>query len=77
MIVRLIRTGNVTVTPWSRRRALTWDQAHMRVFVAVLVFAMAAGIVGLVRSRRRRTAVPELNQHPERLEQMLDDTDDA
>jgi len=27
--------------------------------------------------RRRRNATPELNQHPERLEQMLDPTDDA
>jgi len=49
----------------------------MRVFVAVLVFAVAAGVVNLLRARRRRTAVPELNQHPERLEQMLDETDDA
>jgi len=49
----------------------------MRVFAAVLVFALAAGIVNLVRARRRRSAVPELNQHPERLEQMLDETDDA
>ena len=49
----------------------------MRVFVAVLVFALAAGIVSLVRARRRRAAIPELNQHPERLEQTLDDTDDA
>ncbi|HET7809416.1 MAG TPA: hypothetical protein VFL16_02470 [Steroidobacteraceae bacterium] len=49
----------------------------MRVFVAVLVFAMFAGVAHVVRTRRRRAAVPELNQHPERLEQMLDETDDA
>ena len=49
----------------------------MRVFVAVLVFAMAAGIVNLVRARRRRSAIPELNLHPERLDQTLDETDDA
>jgi len=77
MIGRVIRTGNVTVATWPRRRALTQDQAHMRVFAALLVFAMAAGIVNLVRARRRRAAVPELNQHPERLEQMLDESDDA
>ena len=49
----------------------------MRVFVAVLVVALAAGIVQWVRARRRRAEVPELNQHPERLEQTLDETDDA
>jgi hypothetical protein len=27
--------------------------------------------------RRRKSDVPELNKHPERLEQMLDETDDA
>jgi hypothetical protein len=30
------------------------------------------------RARRgRKTDIPELNKHPERLEQMLDETDDA
>jgi len=49
----------------------------MRLFAAVLVFAFVAGIVNMLRTRRRHDAVPELNQHPERLDQMLDRTDDA
>ena len=49
----------------------------MRLFVAVLVVATAVGIFNWIRARRRRAAVPELNQHPERLEQTLDETDDA
>lgn len=50
-----------------------------------LILPIAAGVIvaGLVvmaalRAKRRRAReVPELNQHPERLEQMLDPTDDA
>jgi hypothetical protein len=50
-----------------------------------LVISIAVGVLvavllplAAVRARRRRDrAVPELNQHPERLEQMLDSTDDA
>ena len=50
-----------------------------------VILPIAAGvlIVGLVafavlrRRRQRAREVPELNQHPERLEQMLDETDDA
>jgi hypothetical protein len=49
----------------------------MRVFAALLVFALAAGVINWLRARRHRAAVPELNQHPERLEQALDETDDA
>ena len=49
------------------------------------ILPIAAGVLiaGLIafavlRARRRRKMqVPELNQHPERLEQMLDETDDA
>lgn len=50
-----------------------------------LVISIAVGVLVAVllpvaasRARRRRErAVPELNKHPERLEQMLDSTDDA
>lgn len=41
---------------------------------ALVVVLVSAAII---RSRRRARNVPELNQHPERLEQMLDSTDDA
>jgi len=47
-----------------------------RVLVILLVAATMAGVVVLLRARRKHE-VPELNQHPERLEQMLDKTDDA
>jgi len=52
----------------------------VRLLTAVVIGGLVAGIVVLAlrRARRRRKSqVPELNQHPERLEQMLDDTDDA
>jgi hypothetical protein len=52
----------------------------LRVLVPVLVAAVLAGFVtGLVmRARRRKAdATPELHKHPERLDQMLDSTDDA
>ncbi len=55
-----------------------------RVLVFVLVAALIAGILarGNWRSRRAkieaaRDSTPELNKHPERLDQMLDPTDDA
>lgn len=53
----------------------------LRVLIPVLVGTIVAGmIVGFVmraRRRRRADATPELHQHPERLNQMLDPTDDA
>jgi hypothetical protein len=51
----------------------------LRTFVIVFASALAAGlIVGAVaRAHRRRIAPTELNEHPERLDQMLDPTDDA
>jgi hypothetical protein len=50
-----------------------------------LVMSIAVGVVvailipvTVLRARRQqRREVPELNKHPERLEQMLDSTDDA
>jgi hypothetical protein len=51
-----------------------------RIFITVVVGVAVAGFAALaiLRARRRRKSqVPELNQHPERLEQMLDETDDA
>jgi len=48
--------------------------------IAVAVVASGLVIVAVLRKRRRgksRRDIPELNQHPERLEQMLDSTDDA
>jgi hypothetical protein len=51
-----------------------------RILIPVLLAAIVAGVVaGIVRRRNRRRgdATPELHQHPERLNQMLDPTDDA
>jgi hypothetical protein len=51
--------------------------------LAVMIpFVLVCSIVGAVfgarwHSRRRGDATPELHQHPERLDQMLDPTDDA
>jgi hypothetical protein len=51
----------------------------LRVLLPVLVAVVAGFITGLVmRARRRKAdATPALHQHPERLDQMLDPTDDA
>jgi hypothetical protein len=46
------------------------------VFLATLVAGVVAGII-LRKNRRRGDATPGLHQHPERLDQMLDPTDDA
>jgi hypothetical protein len=44
--------------------------------IAAVVIALVAR--GLARSRRRTAdTTPELHEHPERLDQMLDPTDDA
>jgi hypothetical protein len=48
-----------------------------------VVFMLIATLVGLwarhalLEKRRRQAQLPELNKHPERLDQMLDPTDDA
>ena len=52
----------------------------MRMILPIAAGLLVAVLVGTAvrRARRRREPrVPELNQHPERLEQMLDPTDDA
>ena len=52
----------------------------MRVILPIAAGVLIAGWVAfavLRRRRKRARQVPELNQHPERLEQMLDRTDDA
>ena len=52
----------------------------MRVMVAIAVGVLVSGllVVAALRAKReRRRDIPELNKHPERLEQMLDETDDA
>jgi hypothetical protein len=51
----------------------------LRVLIPLFLGALVAGVVaGIVkRNRRRADATPELHQHPERLDQMLDSTDDA
>jgi cytochrome c-type biogenesis protein CcmH/NrfF len=50
----------------------------LRIAVPLIVLSLLAGAIVLVmRARRRRAQVSELNQHPERLEQMLDESDDA
>ena len=50
-----------------------------RLIVFILIGVLVAGLVArsVVRNRRRKAATTELNQHPERLDQMLDPTDDA
>lgn len=51
-----------------------------RVIVFILIAALIAGVVarGAIRARRvRQDSKPEINKHPERLDQMLDPTDDA
>lgn len=53
----------------------------MRGLIPLFIVALLAGaIAGLVRRanrRRRADATPELHRHPERLDEMLDRTDDA
>ena len=52
----------------------------MGVILPIAAGLLIAGWVAFAALRRRRRharQVPELNQHPERLEQMLDSTDDA
>ena len=51
-----------------------------RIIGLALIAVLVVGVVArsLVKSRRRTAdATPELHEHPERLEQMLDPTDDA
>jgi hypothetical protein len=51
-----------------------------RVIVFILIAMLVAGLVArnLVRARRiKKDEKPEINKHPERLDQMLDPTDDA
>jgi hypothetical protein len=49
------------------------------VMVAIAVGVLVAVLLPLsvLRARRREREVPEINKHPERLEQMLDESDDA
>jgi hypothetical protein len=49
----------------------------MAVIIPIAAGVIVAGLLILAGLRRRRRGVPELNRHPERLEQMLDETDDA
>ena len=52
----------------------------LRVLIPVFLATLLVGFVaGMVRRRRRRSgdATPELHKHPERLDEMLDSTDDA
>jgi hypothetical protein len=51
----------------------------MRILIPLIVIGAVIGVVLALsrRSRRRGDATPELHQHPERLEQNLDSTDDA
>jgi hypothetical protein len=52
----------------------------MGVILPIAAGVLIAGLIAFASLRRRRKRsreVPELNQHPERLEQMLDRTDDA
>jgi hypothetical protein len=55
------------------------DPSHLpSLWVAVLKgLGFAAAIAALIGALKQPPAVPELNQHPERLDEMLDSTDDA
>ena len=46
-------------------------------WLIVLLAATTAACVAALLRARRRSSLPELNRHPERLDQMLDPTDDA
>ena len=48
-----------------------------RILIIVLAGIVVAALVGRAVARRRKAQVSEINKHPERLEQMLDETDDA
>lgn len=48
-----------------------------RFLIILLVGLLIAALVGRAVKRRRQAQVPEINKHPERLDQMLDKTDDA
>jgi hypothetical protein len=51
-----------------------------RALIFMLIAALLAGLwarSALQEKRRRQAQMPELNKHPERLDQMLDPTDDA
>jgi hypothetical protein len=50
--------------------ALRWALA------STVVVAIVAGVIAIL-NRRKRAAVPEVLKHPERLDEMLDPTDDA
>jgi hypothetical protein len=55
----------------------------LRVLIPIVVGVVVAALVAIPmvrrysRSRRTADATPGLHQHPERLDQMLDPTDDA
>jgi len=52
----------------------------MGVIIPIAVGVIVSGllmVVALRARRKREQEIPELNQHPERLEQMLDPSDDA
>jgi hypothetical protein len=51
-----------------------------QIFKWTLAGAVAAAVLAaalIARYRRRRSGLPELIKHPERLDEMLDTTDDA
>jgi hypothetical protein len=52
----------------------------LRVLIPLFLATIVTGlVVGMVRRKNRRNgdATPSLHEHPERLDQMLDPTDDA
>ncbi len=56
----------------------------MRVVIPIVIgVVVAAALIAIpvvrqiLKSRRTADATPELHEHPERLDQMLDPTDDA
>jgi hypothetical protein len=50
---------------------------RLGLFIIIGAALIGAVTLGIRRSRRRGDATPELHRHPERLDQMLDSSDDA
>ena len=76
--------GNVTRAPGACQACLDKEFPGTSMILKI-IFIVSAGamiIAAIARARmraqwRRAAQMSELNQHPERLEQMLDETDDA
>jgi hypothetical protein len=79
-MVRIRRAAKVPARAVFRQADLDPEGIMLRVLVPLFLATLLAGlVVGMVRRKNRKSgdATPELHKHPERLDQMLDPTDDA